>query len=744
MKRVWYKQPATCFEEAIPFGNGRFGGMHYAGAFSDKISLNEDTLWSGYPMDKSGKDPYKGVCEAKKYMGEGKVAEAEETLHKNTLGEWTEFYQPAGSFVINLKNQQEFSDYFRELDLNAAVLKSGFNTSGNKYTREVFCSGADNVMVYRFKTEADFSELEVLLESPHPYKISLQDGVYVMRSIAPTYSEIYSNKKAVPVTYDSFEENRALSYCVMIKPVLLNGKVTFENGILNISSTDFYLIIDAATNFAGYNVAPKDSNVDEFAVCLERIKRAANYSFDDLKNRHIEDYTSLFNRVDFGLDTKDYDYMPTDERLEKYFENESDNGLTVLLYDFARYLTISSSRGNSQPSNLQGIWNEKVKAPWASNYTLNINTEMNYWHVEKSNLSECHMPLLRHISRLAEMGKKTAKNYYNADGWCSHHNTDVWAQTDPVGGSDPGVLAITYGFWNMSGCWLANHIWEHFEYTKDTEFLKENYGILKGAVRFLLDWMVEDDNGHLNTPISISPENTYVLEDGSHAVSEGSAMDIGIAAELFDCFMKASNELHISDDFTARVNEAMGKLKPYSISENGYLLEWDKDYEQSDVHHRHLSHLFGLYPGHSISKKSPELMQAAKKVLEIRGDEGTGWSIGWRVCCWSRLGDGEKAKKVLDNMLRLTHETVGSAIGGGIYPNLFAAHPPFQIDANFAFAAGVNEMLLQIDDNGDAIPLPAIPDEWKKGGHIKGIKLPGGKTACLEWKNGEVTNFKII
>lgn len=740
MKRVWYKQSATCFEEAIPFGNGRFGGMYYGGAFSDKISLNEDTLWSGYPMDKSGKDPYKGVCKAIEYMRAGNVSKAEETLHKYTLGMRTEAYQPAGNFILNLKNGGEISDYFRELDLKTAVLKSDFNILGDRYTREVFCSGADNVMVYRFKTEAESAELEVLLESPHPYNISFQDGVYVMRSIAPTHSEASPD---VDTTYDSFEENRALSYCTLIKPVLFSGKTTFENGVLNISSTDFYLVIDTVTNFAGYNIAPVCSDVDEFAVCLERIKKAENYSFDELKTRHIEDYALLFNRVDFHLDTKDYDYMPTDERIEKYFENDCDNGLTVLLYDFARYLTISSSRENSQPGNLQGIWNEKVKAPWSSNYTININTEMNYWHVERSNLSECHMPLLRHISKMAERGKKTAKDYYNAGGWCSHHNTDIWAQTDPMGRLSPNSMIVTSGFWNMGGCWLACHIWNHFEYTKDIEFLKENYDVLKGATEFLLDWMVEDENGYLNTPLTTSPENHYILEDGPHAVSEGCTMDLGIAAELFDCFMKASKELGISDDFTTHVNEAIGKLKPYSISDKGYLLEWDKDYEQEDIHHRHISHLFGLYPGHSISKSTPELMESAKKVLELRGDEGTGWCIGWRVCCWSRLGNGNRAKKVLDNMLRLTHKTVGSATGGGIYPNLFAAHPPFQIDANFAFAAGVNEMLLQVSENGEAIPLPALPDAWKKGGYIKGIKLPGGKTACLEWKNGEVTSFEI-
>lgn len=743
MKKLWYKYPAKFFEEAVPIGNGRIGGMHYAGVYSDRISLNEDTLWSGFPQDKSAKDPYNGVCKAKELMREGKVAEAENVIFENTLGKWTESYQPAGNIIINLKRKHDFSNYHRELDLKNAVSESEFFVSGNKYIREVFCSAADNVMIYSFKTMAEEAELEIRLESPHPYRISQQTGTYIMRSIVPSYVAPIYYECDNPIRYDSFENNRALSYCVGIKPVLLNGRYAVENGLLNIVSTDFYLIIDVATNFAGFDVAPSDSKVDEVSVCLEHIKKGEELSLRELKQRHIDDYTSLFNRMDLHIEGEDFDFLATDERIAEYSKNNSDIGLVVLLYDFARYLTISCSREDSQASNLQGIWNENIRAPWCSNYTLNINTEMNYWHVEKSNLSECHMPLIKLVSEMAVKGKKTAQKYYNAGGWCSHHNTDIWRQTDPVG-NEALNFPIQYGFWNMSGCWIACHIWNHFEYTGDIEFLKDNFNVLKGATEFLLDWMVEDRQGFLITPLSTSPENCYLLEDEKHALCEGCAMDIGIATELFECFIKASKKLGVIDDFTVSVIDALAKLKPYSIGKDGYILEWNSDLEEEDVHHRHISLLFGLYPGNSINEKSPDLKKAAEKVLKRRGKEGTGWAIGWRVCCWSRLGNGEEAKKLLDNMLRLTCETeTDYNTGGGIYSNLLAAHPPFQIDANFAFAAGVNEMLLQISKDGKIIPLPALPKQWSKGGYIKGIKLPGNRTADIEWKNGDVVKFEI-
>lgn len=742
MKKLWYKAPAKFFEEALPIGNGRLGGMHYAGTFSDKISLNEDTLWSGYPKDKSAKAPYDGICRAKELMRKGDISEAEDEISKNCLGEWTESYQPAGNLVINLKSDRDYSNFHRELDLKTAVAASEFFESGNKYCREVFCTAADNVMVYSFKTEAPQCELEIKLESPHPMKTLIEDNIYIMRSLAPSYAAPVYYECDEPVRYDSFENNRALSYCAGVKPVLLNGSSSFENGALKIESTEFYLIIDVATNFAGFDVSPAESPVDEVKLCKQRIEAAAKCGISELKERHIADYSELFSRVELFIEGTDREYLPTDERIVIYGSDNSDAGLAVLFYDYARYLTIASSRAGTQAGNLQGIWNESIRAPWCSNYTLNINTEMNYWHVEKSNLSECHMPLISLVSELAQNGSKTARDYYGTSGWCSHHNTDLWRQSDPVG-REAVNFPIKYAFWNMSGCWLACHIWEHYLYTEDIDFLKENFPVLKGSAEFLLDWMIEDEEGYLITPLTTSPENCYLSGGEKHALSMGCAMDTAIAAELFDGCIKAAEALNASGDFEERLQNALKRLKPHAVDSEGYLLEWNKELTEHEPQHRHISSLFGLYPGKTVNEKTPHLLEASKKILERRGDESTGWALGWRMCTWSRLRDGNRAKRLVDNMLRLTRavETYYCS-GGGIYPNLFVAHPPFQIDGNFAFAAGINEMLLQSAD-GKEIPLPALPEQWSKGGYVRGLKLPGNRIAEIEWKNGKTVSFEI-
>lgn len=742
MKRLWYKSPATAFEEALPIGNGRLGGMHYAGIDFDKISLNEDTLWSGYPHDKSAKAPYESVCEARELMAQKKIAEAESVLKAGALGEWTEAYQPAGNLNISLLNCGEYSDYTRELNISLAVARSSFKINGYSYEKEVFCSAVDKVMVYRFHTDAPSARLEISLDSPHPYRISFENGIYLMRSIAPYYSAPNYFNCDEPIRYDTLEDNRALSYCAGVKAVLANGSAAFDEGKLTLDSTELYLIIDIATNFAGWNVSPKDSDIDHVARCTSRIYAAAGLTLDELKDRHVEDYRSLFDRLSIAIEGADRDDLPTDERIKEYSDDKTDVGLAVLLYDFSRYITISSSREGSQATNLQGIWNEHLRAPWSSNYTLNINLQMNYWHVERANLSECHLPLMSFISELAQRGEQTAKDYYGARGWCSHHNSDLWRQADPVG-REAAANPIQYGFWNMSGCWLACHIFEHYKYTNDIEFLQKHYGALKGAALFLLDWLCEDENGELITPLSTSPENRYKIDGKPYALKVGCAMDQSIAAELFSACIEAANALDTDAELIDTLKSALSRLKPLQVGDDGTLLEWNEQLEELDPRHRHISHLLGLYPGHSINESTPELMEASRSSLIRRGFESTGWGLAWRICTWSRLRDGENAKIFVDNMLRLCLSNgIRYDGGGGIYTNMLTACPPFQIDATYGFAAGINEMLLQ-EANGEPIPLPAIPREWQRGGYVRGMKISGNRTVSFEWKNGEITEFRV-
>ena len=742
MKKLWYKSPAERFEQAVPLGNGRLGAMHYAGVKCDKISLNEDTLWSGFPRSKAPEAPYNHILKASKLLRQGKVNEAENIINNNCLGEWTEAYQPAGNLFIKLNNIGEYSNYNRELDLKSAVSSSTFDCAGHRYIREFICTAADNVMIYYFKTDSDKNEAEILIESPHPNKVCLDNGILMMRSIAPSYAAPINLDCENPIRYDSFENNRALSYCVGIKPVLLNGKYDFKGDRVTINSTEFYLIIDIATNFTGFDVAPVDSKIDEYDLCKQRLSNAVNFNFDELKKRHFFDYNSLFNRVELFIEGENFENVPTDERLVAYREQKNDVSLVTLMYDYARYLTIASSRENTQATNLQGIWNEHVRPAWSSNYTLNINTEMNYWHVERSNLSECHMPLINLIRALSKNGTKTAAEYYNAKGWVAHHNSDIWCHSTPVGKGGAN-LPLRYSFWNMSGCWLACHIWEHYSYTGDIAFLQEYYPYVKGATEFLMDWMVTDDEGYFITPITTSPENFYLLNGEKHALSRGSAMDRAIASELFNCYINASNELSLDREFADSVKNVLLKLKPYGIDNENGILEWNEPFEEQDPRHRHISSLWGLYPGNDINSNTPQLEAATKKVLDRKGNDSTGWAIVWRICCWSRLGDGNRVKELIDNIFRLSHRTdIGVGSGGGVYPNLLIAHPPFQIDGNFGFAAGINEMLLRTID-GEIIPLPALPDAWKKGGYVKGLKIVGNRTVEIEWKNGEIIKFKI-
>lgn len=741
MGKLWYKKAADSFHEALPIGNGRLGGMVYGGGAVERISLNEDTLWSGFPMDKSVPLAFEGYSEAKALYKSGDVAGAEEVLWKKCLSNWTEAYQPAGALVISTDGVEQADCYCRELDLASAVALTSFESGGFSYKREVFSSNPADALVVRQESTSPEQHCEITLDCPHPHRFFCKDDTLFMEALAPSYSAPSYFKSENPIIYDSFEDNRALSYCVAVKPSLNGGSVSFEDGKIIIRSSDFVLYTAISTNFEGFDKQPSDSKLNPASICGTVLNKAAGTSFADLKAAHIADYRALFDRVELKLCGEDRTDLPTNERLVAYQEDNTDNGLAVLMFDYGRYLTIASSRENTQPTNLQGLWNEDLRAPWSANYTLNINTEMNYWHVEACNLSETHLPLIRMVEELAQKGTAIAKDSYHCRGWCAHHNTDLWRQIEPVGGESPDSNSVGYSFWNISGGWLARHIFEHYEYTNDLSFLREHFELLKGAALFMLDRLEENSDGTLMAPISTSPENKYRKDGKAFALSENCAMDIGVTRDIFTAFIKSAGILGQDSELVKEFEAALEKLVDYKIGTRGELCEWSDEFEETEPQHRHLSLLYGVYPGNSINADTPKLQEAVDKTMRLRGDEATGWGIAWKINVWARLENAEKAKICLDKALRPVQKSgLSFKNGGGLYPNMFGAHPPFQIDSNFGTTAGIVEMLMQCKNGGVKL-LPALPKEWHDGS-VKGLVAKGGDIISFEWADGKVIASK--
>lgn len=742
MSKLWYQTPATVFERALPIGNGRLGGMIYADPNRDHISLNEDTLWTGFPKDKSPDDPYTGVQEAKDLLRQGKVGLAEDTLWRKSLGKWVEWYQSAGQLRLEQVQEVPYTDFHRELDLNTGVASSDYVQNGQKIHREVFSSHNDQVLVYRFQAEKSPVSMRIFLDIPHPSQVIGQNDLLLVKAILPVSIQEPRGAETEPIiTYDSLEKSRGITYAIGIRFFLNQGTCVLRDGIAELDSSDFYLLLDIASNFESFDRHPIDSIIDPLEVCRQRLEAAGKIPFQTLKASHIRDYQELFSRVQFHLDGIHRDDLPTDLRLRHYSTDASDVGMAELLFDYGRYLTIAGSRPGTQPTNLQGIWNEQITPPWHADYTLNINTEMNYWHVEAANLSDCHLPLLEMIAQMRYHGMETAQRNYHCSGWCAHHNTDIWRTTEPVGGESSSPDACVYGFWNMSAAWLSTHIWQHYRYTLDRDFLDRYWPVMRDAAVFLLDWMEPDADGFLTTPLATSPENYYLLDDGPHSISQGSAMDLGIIRELFRQCTEASRILYRDADFRNKLESALAKLRPFGVDAGGMIEEWNEPRLELEPQHRHISLLYGLYPGHSIHAQTPELLRAAETVLRRRGYEATGWALGWRICAWARLGNGEEAKKFVDQMLRCCEPdaTLKMGGGGGVYENLLVAHPPFQIDGNFAFVAGIIEMLIQVHGK-EPVLLPALPEAWSHGGYLHGIRIPGRQCLDLDWANGSVTH----